>query len=182
MNEDITSYDPQESARRILIVGPIGSGKSYSAEILSNELDLPVLNLDRVMLDDYGTPKQKDRFIEDAAIALESSKYRDGWIVDGTFRSLRALTWDNADVIGYLRPVFLVNAGLVALRGMRKDVRGGNSLQPTGVQIRRLLNTRSEDIHKIDSTVLEYNEKGRKVVVARSSSSLVRRIVSVVRT
>ncbi len=158
---------------RLLLVGPIGAGKSYAANELAESLDKPLITLDKLMLDENRVPKPKDRFIEEAEELFARPEYTNGWIVDGTYRSIRHLTWEQADVIGYIRPPLVRNIGLVVLRATTKDTSGGNSPQPVHIQLRRLFKTRQEDIAKIDTTTAEYAERGKRIVQATSSSKLI---------
>jgi adenylate kinase family enzyme len=164
---------------RLLVVGPIGAGKSYAAARLATALAKPLINLDRLMLDEEHRPKPKRQFVEEAEEFFGRPEYSQGWVTDGTFRSLRHLTWDRADMIGYIRPPVVLNIGLVAFRALTGDISGGNSPQPMRAQLDRLFATRSEDLRKIDHTTAEYAEQGTPIVQSMTAGGLVRSVMSI---
>lgn len=66
---------------RISIVGGSGSGKSTLADILSKELELPVIHLDAINFEPNWVEIDKNK--RDKIISEESDK--DKWIIDGNY-------------------------------------------------------------------------------------------------
>ncbi len=125
------------------------------------------------MLDPLTGPKSREKFIEDAEAYFASPELAEGWVADGTYRSLRQITWERADAIGYIRPSLPRNLLRVVQRGLTGDVRGGNSPSSLRTQLARLHATRVEDINKLDLTTQEFREYGTPVLETSSSARLI---------
>lgn len=85
--------------RRISVVGITGSGKTYLARRLSSQLGLPLIELDR--LRESAAPETDltdERFCEAVKAAVAS----DSWIIDGHYREIRHLVWNEADLVIHL--------------------------------------------------------------------------------
>jgi len=85
-------------ARRIVILGGAGAGKSTLARRLAEPLGLPVVHLDRLI---YG-PGWRKRDLSAVRADLEASLPSEGWIVEGTYPDLFDLTLPKADLILWL--------------------------------------------------------------------------------
>jgi len=85
-------------ARRIVILGGAGAGKSTLARRLAERLGLPVVHLDRLI---YG-PSWRKRDLSAVRADLDASLPSDGWIVEGTYPDLFDLTLPKADLIVWL--------------------------------------------------------------------------------
>ncbi|MBY3063257.1 DNA topology modulation protein FlaR [Rhizobium laguerreae] len=87
-------------ARRILVIGCPGGGKSVLARALSTSLDLPYISVDR---DFYWLPgwRKRDRSDIDRLIAKAVAEER--WIMDGTGLSSFHLRLPRADAVIWLR-------------------------------------------------------------------------------
>jgi adenylate kinase family enzyme len=77
------SVDALLSARRILVLGPCGSGKTCLTRELSRALDLPAVHLDAEFWHPgwISTPQPEWRRMVSSLIE------RDSWIMDGTYES-----------------------------------------------------------------------------------------------
>ena len=82
-------------ARRIVILGGAGAGKSTLARRLAERLGLPVVHLDRLI---YG-PNWRKRDLGAIRADLAASLPSEGWIVEGTYPDLFDLTLPKADLI-----------------------------------------------------------------------------------
>lgn len=159
---------------RILVVGPIGAGKSFAAREIGEMAGLPVVHIDRIMLDpDTRLPKPRDRFIEDAEAFFAQPRMQSGWVADGTYRSLRHLTWERADAIGYIRPGLIQNISRIVQRCVTHDTSGGQNPDTLYRQLNRLRGTRQEDIAKLDTTTQEFRELGTMVIEEPTSRALI---------
>jgi adenylate kinase family enzyme len=89
------SVDALVSARRILVLGPCGSGKTCLTRELSCILDLPAVHLDaRFWRPGWiGTPQQEWRRVVTSLIG------QDSWIMDGTYESTLDLRIPAAEAI-----------------------------------------------------------------------------------
>lgn len=78
------------------MVGSTGSGKTHLARRLSRQLNLPLIELDKLSqasAPDTGAP---DRAF---AKAVAAAVQQDCWIIDGHYRQIRQLVWDRADLV-----------------------------------------------------------------------------------
>ena len=98
-------------ARRISVVGPTGSGKTYLARSLADRLGLPLCELDSVRWDHAGRELPRPDFVDRvAALAAQ-----DRWIIDGHYRDVRHLIWRRADMVVLLKyPLPVVALRLLA--------------------------------------------------------------------
>jgi adenylate kinase family enzyme len=89
------SVDALLSARRILVLGPCGSGKTCLTRELSNILDLPAVHLDAEFWHPgwISTPQPEWRS------KVSSLIERDSWIMDGTYESTLDLRIPAAEAI-----------------------------------------------------------------------------------
>jgi adenylate kinase family enzyme len=84
--------------RRILIVGPLGTGKSTLALKLGDLLEIPVHHLDWLYWGDTWTPPPPSEWQE----LLDDLVNGDSWIIDGNFTSSLPQRLAAADTVIYL--------------------------------------------------------------------------------
>jgi adenylate kinase family enzyme len=70
-----------ESVRRVVILGPVGAGKSTLAARIAERRELPVVHLDLLFWRSGWTPAPR----EEAVRALGEAVRGDRWILDGNF-------------------------------------------------------------------------------------------------
>jgi adenylate kinase family enzyme len=89
------SIDALMSSRRILVLGPCGSGKTFLTRQLCRILDLPAVHLDACFWRPgwISTPQPEWRRVVNSLIRQES------WIMDGTYESTLDLRIPAADAI-----------------------------------------------------------------------------------
>lgn len=83
---------------RISIVGGSGSGKSTLCNILSKELNLPVIHLDAINYKENWVEinkEERDKIISNKAL-------EDKWIIDGNYNKTLKERFDKADLIIWL--------------------------------------------------------------------------------
>lgn len=93
------------SARRILVIGDAGRGKTTFANHIARVCERPVLSLDDVFW------KEKYTVVEDEAVCLHRVREefaKEAWIVEGTMRVLAKEGFDRAEVIFYFKHRSLV--------------------------------------------------------------------------
>lgn len=90
--------------RRIAVYGPSGSGKSTFARTLGELLDLPVVELDALFHRPNWQPTPIDEF--KATVLDFLGRYRNGWVCDGNYHTIRQHVLPRADAVVWLRLPF----------------------------------------------------------------------------
>ncbi len=88
-------------ARRILIIGNGGAGKSTLAAALSTDTDLPVIHLDRLYWRAGWEQTPRSEWVE----TLRQLIAPDAWILDGNYRGTLAERLERADALVLLDPL-----------------------------------------------------------------------------
>ena len=94
-----------EQARRILIIGDAGRGKTTFAKHLSRVFDIPLVSLDDILW------KEKYREIENRIVAIKKIQgivESEAWIIEGTTRYLAEYGFEHADIIYHFEHCTLV--------------------------------------------------------------------------
>lgn len=86
------------SAKRILLIGCGGAGKSTLARRLGEMTGLPVVHLDRL----YWTGEWEHLSADDFDRALEAALEKPEWIIDGNFSRTLARRLEACDLVLYL--------------------------------------------------------------------------------
>lgn len=81
--------------RKILIIGSPGSGKSTLGKYLSEKLNIPLVNLDKLFWKDGWVRRSREEF--DALLLNELEK--EAWIVDGNYQRTIELRLKHADTV-----------------------------------------------------------------------------------
>lgn len=147
--------------RRISIVGSTGSGKSYLARRLADQLDLPIHELDELRRSQIGSDLSRSSFQKHVADVVEGEH----WIIDGHYRDVRHEIWSRADVVIWLNYPLTVIAGRLYRRFRRKQKstpsadsqsvgqHRGDALPESASWVRRL--------KRLSRTLAERHEYGR---------------------
>jgi len=120
-----------ELGPRISVIGPSGSGKSYTASRIASRLGLPHTELDAIRHGPNWTETPDDEF---RRIVRERAS-GDGWVVDGNYTAIvREIIWDRAtDVVwlDYPRPTVMrqVIWRSLSRAALRKELWNGNREQ-----------------------------------------------------
>jgi hypothetical protein len=83
---------------RINVAGTSCSGKSTLARRLAGRLGLPYVELDALFWGPAWTPVPSETFRERVALAAAGER----WVIDGSYASVRDLTWGRADTVVWL--------------------------------------------------------------------------------
>ena len=110
---------PQASARRIVVVGCTGSGKTTLARSLAGLLDVPHVELDALNWEPNWTAAQTDVFRQRVRDALTG----DAWVVEGNYRAVRDLVWPRAELLVWLDPPYRVAWWRLLRRTLRRVFR-----------------------------------------------------------
>ena len=86
------------SAKRILLIGPGGAGKSTLARRLGEQTGLPVVHLDKLYWTGEWQHLDKDAFDR----ALEAELAKPEWILDGNFTRTLPCRLEACDLVLYL--------------------------------------------------------------------------------
>jgi adenylate kinase family enzyme len=108
--------------RRVVVVGPGGSGKTVFAERLSQRTGIPVVHLDRIFYRDGWNEVPR----EEAVGELERAIAGDRWIVDGNFLDAGDSRFARADTVVFLDPP----RWLCLLRIVRRRIRDRGKERP----------------------------------------------------
>lgn len=84
-----------ERARRVLVLGSGGAGKTTFARELGERLGLPVLHLDRWFWSPGWRPSPSDRFAQ----AVRDLAAREEWVMDGNYRGTLGERLPRADLL-----------------------------------------------------------------------------------
>lgn len=88
--------------QRVVILGPVGAGKSRLAARIAQRTQLPVVHLDRLFWRSGWTPAPREEAVRDLAEAVRG----DRWILDGNFLADLDGGWDarfdRADTVIFL--------------------------------------------------------------------------------
>ncbi|MBI3267858.1 MAG: adenylate kinase [Planctomycetes bacterium] len=107
-------------ARRVVVVGTTGSGKSSLARAVAGRLGVPHVELDALHNGPNWSTPPDEVFRERVDLALRGG----AWVADGNYSRVRDLVWGRAETIVWLDyPLRLVLARLVA-RTLRRVVTG----------------------------------------------------------
>jgi adenylate kinase family enzyme len=115
--------------RRVSVVGPTGSGKSWLATRLASKLELPHLELDAIRHQRDWEPLPDAEF----ARRVRSFVSQDGWVLDGNYfaQVTEAVVWPAADTVVWVdlpKPVVMRQVVFRTLeRGvLRRELWNGN--------------------------------------------------------
>ncbi len=84
--------------RKIVVIGSTGSGKTTLALRISEQLQIPHIELDALYWGPNWTETPQDIFREKVAVALAG----DEWVVDGNYTKTYDIVWGRADTIIWL--------------------------------------------------------------------------------
>ena len=97
---------------KIMIMGISGSGKSTLAKEISNELKIPVVHLDKFLMNVNWNPKNKEEQIKIHNKLLENEK----WIIEGNWSNTIQKRANEADLIIFLECPLIVSIYRVTKR------------------------------------------------------------------
>src|SRR4028119_125894 len=105
--------------KRIIVAGVSGSGKTYTAWILSRLLNIPHFDLD----DYYWEPgwKSKDRQEFNRIVAAITEK--ETWVISGNFSSVDQPIWQRCDHLIWLDYSFFICLSQCFIRSIKRIIR-----------------------------------------------------------
>jgi adenylate kinase family enzyme len=90
--------------RRIWIVGPSGSGKSYTADMLAARAGVPAVHLDDI----HWNPGWVESTDDEMRPRVEAATSGPGWVVDGNYTRIAGDLRERADLVLWLDLPFRV--------------------------------------------------------------------------
>jgi adenylate kinase family enzyme len=87
-----------KSFKRVLVIGPTGSGKTTLAESISRVSNLRHIELDLLRYRRNWQEIPADEFVEQVAAIAQT----DSWIIDGNYSAVRELIWKRSDLVVWL--------------------------------------------------------------------------------
>jgi len=143
----------QDRPHRISVVGATGSGKTYLSRLASEQLHLPVHELDSLRRDSDGRENAPERFADAVASLADGEE----WIIDGHYRDVRHLIWRRADTVLWLNyPLSVVAAHL--FHRVRRKQSSGNAAEARSAGPKASWRRR---LGRISKTLRERREYGR---------------------
>lgn len=113
MSSEASRYARELRAKKVLIVGFPGSGKTTLARAMADDCGLPHLEVDRF----YWAAEKGGETRADFRAALEKSLSADSWIVEGHYAKIRSFL-PKPDCIVVLMP----SLGTLCARLIRRDL------------------------------------------------------------
>jgi len=106
------------SARRIVVFGQSGSGKTTVGRAIAQALGVPHIELDALYHQPNWQPTPDEEFRAKVTATLDA--HREGWVVEGNYRVIREITLPRADTIVRLRLPFRVVYTRLVKRTLRR--------------------------------------------------------------
>ena len=96
---DSPQADPQRApARRFVVIGCTGSGKTSMAQAISNRLSIPHVEMDSLAW----KPGWEATADEELFAKVDGATRGEAWVVDGNYSRTRPITWPRAQTIVWL--------------------------------------------------------------------------------
>lgn len=112
---------PSESlagVERINVVGNSGSGKSTFARKLSEFLDLPYVEMDRLFWKPNWQESNDDEFIPKVKAVVDQAR----WILDGNYSRTTRMKWQRAQLVVWMDTSFLRTIARVTSRAIERSM------------------------------------------------------------
>jgi len=91
--------DPQRaSARRFIVIGCTGSGKTTMAQAISKRLSIPHVEMDSL----FWKPGWGETPDDELFSKVDGATRGDAWVLDGNYSRTRPITWPRAQTIVWL--------------------------------------------------------------------------------
>lgn len=163
-------------ARRVLVIGAGGAGKSTFARELGARTGLPVVHLDRM----YWRPGWIESPKEEFRAALADVLAQPAWILDGNYSGTIAMRVAACDTIVWLDlPRVVCLAGVIERRvrhrgRARDDVGEGCPERLTWEFVRWIWDYPTRNAPKVEALLAHARDDGKRVVRLRSRRAMAR--------
>jgi adenylate kinase family enzyme len=164
---DGTAAGSPPALRRISVIGSTGSGKTYMSRRLSARLGLPLVELDQLRLMAEGTHHASG---DDFAVAVRAVVSKECWVIDGHYREVRHMVWNDADLVIFLDyPLLVIVRQLFGRYFAKRFQRPGGSEKPRDPaswarRLRRFAKTLAErrEYHRVLSMIDNTNVRVKR--------------------
>ncbi len=102
--------------KRIVVIGPAGSGKTTLAFNIASKLKLPVTELDDLHWQPGWQITPRDEFKK----AVRNISEGDAWVVAGNYQGIRNILWNKADTVVWLDHDFGTNLWRLCKRTVQR--------------------------------------------------------------
>jgi adenylate kinase family enzyme len=155
--------------RRILVIGPPGSGKSWLSTVLSTAIHIPVYHLDRL----YWKPGWVRASPPEVREGLGKLLSLEEWVLDGNYHDTLAERVNVADTIilldvGRFRCILNVIARVVQKRRVTRDDIPDGSPERLDISFLRWIWNYDRDIKPVTERLLAEARRTRRVIVLRT--------------
>lgn len=113
---------------KINIIGTSGSGKTTFSRKLSESLNLPVIEMDKVFWGPNWYWPSDEEFFGKLKNALSSEK----WILDGNYTRTIPIKWEKVDVVIWLDYPFMTTLLQAIRRAIKRSITGEELWEGTG--------------------------------------------------
>lgn len=164
--------------KKIFIVGIVASGKTTLAKHLSQQLNIPWHELDRVVHQDHVKTKRTAQ--EQVAFISEINESQEKWIFEGTDRKSYQCLFDMADTIIYLDPPLWIRRKRIVTRYLKQQMRLERSHYKSNLQMLRMMFKWTNDYERnrqvVEKKMELYQTKLIKISTQRSLNNFLESI------
>lgn len=114
-SEPVLSNFPKPG-KRIVVVGSSGAGKTTTAEIISQKLGIPHVEMDAL----HWLPDWQETELQEFREKISQALAGPAWVVDGNYAKVRDISWTRADTLVWLDLPLPLVLGRLANRTFRR--------------------------------------------------------------
>lgn len=146
---------------KLLIIGPVASGKTYLARKLSKELNIKYFEIDSIVHDDFNKIKRKVE--EQDVIINKIDNENEEWILEGTLRKNLYYLLDLADKIIYLDVPIKIRKRRILFRFIKQKLNIEKCNYKPTVEMLKLMYKWTDDFEnqreEFEKILIKYNNK-----------------------
>ncbi len=146
---------------KLLIIGPVASGKTYLARKLSKELNIKYFEIDSIVHDDLNKVK---RTVEEQNVIINKiDNENEEWILEGTLRKNLNYLLDLADKIIYLEVPVKIRKRRILFRFIKQKLNIEKCNYKPTMEMLKLMYKWTNDFEnkreEFEKILLKYNNK-----------------------
>ena len=163
--------------KRIHIIGPAGSGKSYLAKKLNIHTNIPAYELDNIFWNNQSDKYDTLQVPEIRNQMLEKYCTTEKWIIEGVFYKWCDVSFEKADVIIFIKaPLFLCRLRVIRrflFRKLSPKRKCRDTVASTIKLLKWMKEYNNEDIPAINIQLKKYE---KKLIVIRKADKVLKHI------